>query len=579
MKQDHDLVIRGGEILDGRGGAPFAGDVAVKDGKIVGVGVVKGYGVEEIDAVGKIVTPGFVDIHTHYDGQVTWSNELTPSTLHGVTTVVSGNCSVGFAPVHAADHDQLIDLMEGVEDIPGAAMHEGLKWNWSTFPEYLDAIDGIPHDIDVAVQVPHTALRLYVMGERALRYEDATEQDIAQMHAIVKQAVQAGALGFSTSRTHNHTSAQGMVVNSLNVAEKELLGIARALQSAGRGVFELVSDWEDERSDDFAMFSRIVRQTGVPLSFSLSQHHHIPDWWRELLRMTEEARAAGLPMTGQTAVRPIGLLGSIEANSHAFVYYPSYRQIANEPMEKKLAVMRDPAFKRRLLSEKTALTGHGLEATRAKYLDRFDEMYLMGDSPDYEPTPESSVEAIARRTGLSPIEIIYDHVMSDDGRGLIYHPMINYASRNLDVCREQLASNCTVPGIGDGGAHVGLICDASNTTYMLTHWGRDRAHGRFDLPWLIRRHTLDTARTVGLNDRGVLLPGLKADLNVIDFSNLKLHKPRMVHDLPAGGRRLLQDATGYDATIVSGTVVRREGRSTGMLPGKLVRNAQKVVLN
>lgn len=471
MKPEYDLVIRGGEIVDGRGGAPYAGDVAIKDGVIAGLGVVKGSGAEEIDAVGKVVTPGFVDIHAHYDGQMTWSNELSPSTLHGVTTVVSGNCSVGFAPVHTADHDQLIDLMEGVEDIPGAAMHEGLKWNWTTFPEYLDAIDAIPHDIDVAVQVPHTALRLFVMGERALRYEDATDRDIAQMQAIVKEAVQAGALGFSTSRTHNHTSASGRAVNSLNVDEKELLGIAEALRDAGRGVLELVSDWEDERSDDFAMFTRIVARTGVPLSFSLSQHHHRPDWWRELLRMTEDARAAGLPITGQTAVRPIGLLGSLEANSHAFCYFPSYREIANEPMSVKLAALRDPAFRKRILSERTVLTGHGLEATRAQYLDRFDEMYLMGDPPDYEPAPDSSVQAIAARTGRSPIEIIYDHVLSDQGRGLIYHPMINFASRNLDVCREQLASRCTVPGIGDGGAHVGLICDASNTTYLLTHWG------------------------------------------------------------------------------------------------------------
>jgi N-acyl-D-aspartate/D-glutamate deacylase len=574
MTAEHDLVIRGGEIFDGRGGPSFEADIAVRDGRITEIGKVKGSGREEIDARGRIVTPGFVDVHTHYDGQATWSSQLNPSSLHGTTTVVMGNCSVGFAPVHARDHERLIDLMEGVEDIPEVAMHEGLKWNWSSFPEYLDAVASIPHDIDLCAQVPHAALRLFVMGQRALDYEPATAGDIATMRRLVTEAVRAGAIGASTSRTAAHRAASGSAITSLKAAEDELLGIALGIKDAGRGVFEAVSDWEGDRKQDWAMFRRIVERTRVPLSMNLSQHSDKPDWWRQLLTNLEQARSDGLPMTGQCAIRAIGMILGLEANNHSFAFYPAYRQIANLPLAQKVATMRDPEFKRTLLAQGAALSGNELEAHRAKFHERFHSIFLMHDEPDYEPSPEQSLKAIAQRTGKDPVEIMYDHMLSDDGKGLLYQPIINYMSGDLRVCREQLASSATVPGIGDGGAHVGIICDASNTTYMLTHWGRDRSEGRFDLAWLIKRHTQDTARVVGLSDRGVLAPGMKADLNVIDFANLRLEKPHVQYDLPAGGRRLMQGARGYDATIVSGVVIHREDRPTGALPGKLVRHTE-----
>lgn len=574
MPAEHDLVIRGGEIIDGRGGPSMQGDVAIKDGKISAVGKVAGSGREEIDAKGRIVTPGFVDVHTHYDGQATWSSSLTPSSLHGTTTVVMGNCSVGFAPVHARDHDRLIDLMEGVEDIPEVAMHEGLKWNWSSFPEYLDAIDQIPHDIDLCAQVPHAALRLFVMGQRALDHEPATAGDIAQMRRLVTEAVRAGAIGASTSRTANHRAASGSPVSSLRAAEDELFGIMMGIKDAGRGVFEAVSDWDDNRKGDWAMFRRIVELTGVPLSMNLSQHSDKPDWWRELLTKLEQARADGLPMMGQSAIRAIGQILGLEANNHSFAYHPAYREIANLPLAGKLGALRNPDFKRTLLAQASALSGNQLEAQRARHHESFASMFLMHGEPDYEPPREQSLRAIAQRTGQDPLEIMYDHLLTDDGKGLLYQPIINFVAGDLRVCREQLASTATVPGIGDGGAHVGIICDASNTTYLLTHWARDRREGRFDLNWLVKRHTLDTARVVGLTDRGVLAPGMKADVNVIDFTNLRLERPRMEYDLPAGGRRLQQGARGYDATIVSGVVIHREDRPTGALPGKLVRHTQ-----
>jgi N-acyl-D-aspartate/D-glutamate deacylase len=574
MTPQHDLIIRGGEVFDGRGLPSFEGDVAIRDGKISAIGKVTGCGREEIDARGRIVTPGFVDVHTHYDGQATWSSSLAPSSLHGTTTVVMGNCSVGFAPAHSHDHDRLIDLMEGVEDIPEVAMHEGLKWNWTSFPEYLDVIAQIPHDIDLCAQVPHAALRLFVMGQRALDHDPATPAEIAQMRRLVTEAVRAGAIGASTSRTENHRAASGPAIASLRAAEDELFGIMMGIKDAGRGVFEAVSDWEGERKEDWAMFRRVVERTGVPLSMNLSQHADKPDWWRQLLTNLEQARADGLPMTGQCAIRAIGMILGLEANNHSFAFYPAYREIANLPLARKVAVMRDPEFKRTLLSQGPSLSGNGAEENRARYHDRFHAIFLMHDEPDYEPSPEQSLRAMAQRTGKDPMEIMYDHLLTDDGRGLLYQPIINYMSGDLRVCREQLASTATVPGIGDGGAHVGIICDASNTTYMLTHWGRDRREGRFDLSWLVKRHTQDTARVVGLSDRGVLTPGMKADLNVIDFANLRVEKPRVQYDLPAGGRRLMQGAHGYDATIVSGVVIHRNDRPTGALPGRLVRDTK-----
>ena len=567
-----DLVIRGGEVFDGTGGAGRAADVAIRSGRIAEIGKVLGSGSEEIDARGKIVTPGFVDIHPHYDGQASWSSSLTPSSLHGTTTVVMGNCGVGFAPVHPTDHGALIDLMEGIEDIPGAAMSEGLKWNWTSFPDFLDAIDARPHDLDICAQLPHCAMRLYVMGERALRHEPATAGDIAKMRSIVADAIRAGAFGVSTSRTKSHRSASGLATLTLLAAEDELLGIALGVKDAGRGVLQGISDWGEGRTDDFELFRRVVEKTGVPMSMTVNQNFDKPDWWRELIAKLEAARAAGLPMTGQVGVRAIGMVLGLESNVHSFAYHPSYRQIREYPLAQKVAVMQDPAFKRKLLEEARALSGHPSEAHRAKYHEQWDRIFFLDDSPDYEPSPDKSLAAMSARTGKSPLELMYDRMLEDEGQGLLYQPHVNYMTGNLDVCAAMLASTATVPGGGDGGAHVSMICDASNTTYLLSHWGRDRSGGKFDIGWLIKRHTADTARAVGLTDRGILAPGMKADLNVIDFGRLRLRKPRMHYDLPAGGKRLLQQAQGYEATVLSGVITHRNDQATGALPGRLVRS-------
>jgi N-acyl-D-aspartate/D-glutamate deacylase len=564
-----DLVVRGGTVVDGTGGAPRTADVAVHDGVIVEVGEVMGSAERTIDADGALVTPGFVDIHTHYDGQATWDNQLLPSSWHGVTTVVMGNCGVGFAPVRPADHQRLIELMEGVEDIPGAALHEGLSWDWQTFPEYLDALERLPHDIDFAAQVPHGAVRLHVMGERGANRETATAEEIAAMGRIVREAVEAGALGFTTSRTLNHRTSRGEPTPTLTAAEDELVGIAAAMGESGAGVLEVVSDFIDADTE-WKTLQRMVEMSGRPLSISVAAQSRRPGT-ATLLDLIGHAAEAGLPIKGQVAARAIGVLLGLQATLNPFLGHEAYKEIAALPLEDRVRVMRDPAFKERLLT--------AVEPEKQKNFLRFsggyERLFELSDPPDYEPSPDDSIGARARREGRDADELVYELMLEDNGRRLLYMPIFNYGDGDLEACRDMLLHDYSIPGLGDGGAHVGTICDGSFPTTLLTHWGRDRHRGdRIDLPFLVSRQTRETAAHVGLHDRGVLAAGKKADINVIDFDRLTLHPPTMSFDLPAGGKRLLQRADGYLHTIVSGSEVYTDGEHTGALPGKLVRGAQ-----
>ena len=573
MAARFDLVVRGGQIADGKGGPLVEGDVAIKNGKVAAVGKVRGKGREEINAKGKLVTPGFVDIHTHYDGQATWDARLNPSSWHGVTTIVMGNCGVGFAPVRTADHNRLIELMEGVEDIPGAALHEGLKWSWESFGEYLNAVEKQAHDIDIAAQLPHGALRVYVMGERGAALEPATESDIAEMRRLSAEAMRAGALGFSTSRTLNHKTVKGDPTPSLRATEAELTGIAQGLADAGTGVIEMISDFNaPDLATEWSMIRRIVEGSKRPLTLSLAQGLTSANGWRKILSLIEGAANDGLPIKAQVAPRPIGVLLGLQGTLNPFVTHQVFQEIREKPLAEKVRVMRDPAFRARLLAE-------AAERDKANPIARgimaFDRMFPLGNPPNYEPAKETAIANLAQRQNRPPAEVAYDLLLEDEGRAFLYSPFANYADYNLDVCGEMIAHKDCVMGLGDGGAHVGLISDASFVTYLFTHWGRDRAHGRFDVGYLVKRHAADTARAVGLNDRGLLAPGMKGDLNVIDFDKLAVKAPVMAYDLPAGGKRLLQGARGYEATVVSGKVIYRDGEPTAALPGKLIRGPQR----
>ena len=566
----HDTIIRNGLIYDGTGTAPYEADITIDNGIISQIGEIDGKGRDEIDAKGQIVTPGFVDIHTHYDGQAAWGDTLDPSSLHGVTTAVMGNCGVGFAPVHESDHDRLIQLMEGVEDIPFPVLAEGLPWQWESFPDYLDFLTPRRFDIDLAAQVPHGAMRVYVMGERGVNRQEATDDDIAKMAELAHDAVKAGALGFSTSRTLNHRSADGSPTPTLTASEKELRGIAIGLKKAGRGTLQFVSDFDD-MYEEMAMLRRLVEQSGRPLSVSIAQADSKPTLWRHLTDWLEQGEADGLPMRGQVGSRPVGVLLGLELTLNPLSGHPSFAKIADLPLGEKVASLHDPDFRAQLLAEEAGSDNPFVRALLAS----FGKIFVLGDPPDYEPTEDKTVAAIAKHRGVGEVEVALDLMLDNEGRGVLYFPFLNFADGNLDSTRTMLESDATLPGLSDGGAHVGMICDGSFPTTLLTHWGRDRTRGdKLPLELLIKKQSRDTAHWVGLHDRGVLIPGYRADINVIDFDKLRLHLPEINYDLPAGGRRLMQRVTGYTATLVDGEVTYRDGTPTGAKPGKLVRGAQ-----
>ncbi len=571
----HDVVIRGGRVVDGTGEPARVADIAVTDGVITEVGRLEDTAATRtIDADGLTVTPGVVDIHTHYDGQATWDAQLTPSCWHGVTTVVMGNCGVGFAPVRPGSEDWLIQLMEGVEDIPGTALAEGISWGWESFPQYLDVLDGLPHAVDVATQVPHGAVRAYVMGERGARNEPATAEDIEAMAAIVRDGIAVGALGFSTSRTIMHRAVDGEPVPGTFAAEDELFGIGRALGDLGTGIFELAPAGvmgEDlaapEREVDW--MRRLSSAIGRPVSFALSQHNVAPDQWREVLRLARAANAEGADLRAQVSGRPLNMLIGFQT-FHPFKSIPSYVAIADLALPERVAALRRPEVRAAILSEE-APDDPLLEYVSAS----FDRIFPMGEPPDYEPGPDQSVAAIAAREGRPANEVLYDLMLAHDGRELLMFALLGYSHGNLDDMREMILHPNAALGLSDGGAHCGVICDASIPTFMLTHWARDRDRGeRLPLELVVSKMTRDTARLYGLGDRGVLAPGYRADLNLIDLDGLQLRLPELVFDLPAGARRLIQKADGYVATMVGGEVTLEHGDDTGARPGRLVRGAR-----
>ena len=567
---EHDLIIRGGTVVDGTGAPARTADVAVRDGVVTEVGVVNGSATREIDADGALVAPGFVDIHTHYDGQATWDTRMQPSSWHGVTTVVFGNCGVGFAPVHRTDHGKLVELMEGVEDIPGAALHEGLSWQWNSFAEYIDACD-TPKDMDIATQVPHGALRLHVMGERGANREDATPEDIAEMGRLAAEGIAAGALGFSTSRTSNHKTSTGDFTPTLTAAAEELVGIAEAIGVGGTGVFQLVSDFAD-REREFQMFRDMCEISGRPLSFTIVESPKSDEFHRDLLSRIERARADGYQITGQCPVRPIGILLGFECTLNPFMRNPVWAEIAGLAPAERVAALTDPDRRARLLEVAGGVDG---TLVGGSLIEKFEVMYEMGETPYYEPSTDQTVARRAAAAAVTSAEFALDLLLKNGGTNMLWLPFSNYGHGNLDGTRDLLTHPFTVPSLSDGGAHVGTICDGSFPTTLLQHWGRERPEGRIDLEFLVQRQARDTARTVGLFDRGVLAPGYRADLNVIDFEHLTARAPELAYDLPAGGRRLLQRADGYLHTVVSGIPVYESGRATGELPGRLVRGAQR----
>jgi N-acyl-D-aspartate/D-glutamate deacylase len=569
MTVSPDLVIRGGTIADGRGGDLFEADVAIMDGRIAEVGKVAGKGKEEIDARGKLVTPGFVDVHTHYDGQVTWSQDVTPSSQNGVTTAIMGNCGVGFAPCRVDDHLRLIQLMEGVEDIPEPVLSAGIPWSWESFPDYMDWLSKRNFDIDIGAQLPHAALRVYVMGERGARRDPSTPEDNAMMARLAGEAVRAGALGFSTSRTLNHRTSTGDFTPTLKAGEDELTAVARAMRRQGSSVLQFVLDLSTIH-EDLPMMLRVAENTKCPITFSITQNDRAPQRWRQTLAEINAAAARGLTITAQIAARPVGLLLGLELSRNPFQTHPSYRAIAGLPLAERINRLRQPDTRAAILSESAGASDDPLF-----FRPNYDKMYLLGDPPDYEQPPENALGPQARRQGRKPEELAYDAMLSGEGRGMLYVAFLNYAEGNLDATREMLCDPRAVPGLSDGGAHCGIICDASFPTYLLTHWTRDRSRGeKLSIPFVVAAQSRKTAASVGLFDRGVIARGYRADVNIIDYDRLHLHPPKVHYDLPVGGRRLLQQVNGYDATIVSGVVTQRDGSATGARPGRLIRGAQ-----
>jgi N-acyl-D-aspartate/D-glutamate deacylase len=571
MTEQPDLVIRGGTLADGTGRDLYEADIAIKDGRIAEVGKVAAKGFEEIDAKGKLVTPGFVDVHTHYDGQVTWSHDITPSSQNGVTTAIMGNCGVGFAPCRPADHQRLIQLMEGVEDIPEPVLEAGIPWEWESFPDYMDWLSKRHFDMDIGAQLPHAALRVFVMGERGARRDPATVEDNRAMASLAGDAVRSGALGFSTSRTLNHRTSTGDYTPTLKAGEDELAAIAGAMHGAGRSVLQFVLDLSTLH-EDLPMMLRVAESTKCPISFSVTQNDKAPERWRQTLAEINQAAARGLSITAQIPARPVGLLLGLELSRNPFQTHPSYRAISHLPLTERVARLRQADVRAAILSETATATDDPLF-----FKPNYDKMYLLGDPPDYEQPPEQTLGAQARARGCEPEELAYDAMLSGDGRGMLYVPFLNYSDGNLNATYEMLRDPRSVPGLSDGGAHCGIICDASFPTYLLTHWTRDRSRGdKLSIPFVVAAQSRKTALSVGLEDRGLLAPGYKADVNVIDYDKLHLHPPKVHYDLPVGGRRLMQEVDGYDATIVAGAVTRRHGEATGARPGRLIRGAQAV---
>jgi len=569
----YDIIIRNGTIVDGLGGEPYVGDVAVRDGVIAAVGNVNGSGADrEIDANGLLVTPGFVDLHTHYDGQSIWSERLTPSSAHGVTTVVMGNCGVGFAPCRQEDHDVLVDVMAGVEDIPGVVMTDGLPWNWETFPQYMDALDAGKRDIDVAAYLPHSPLRVYVMGQRGADREPATVEDLARMRALTKEAIEAGALGFATSRFTIHKTESGSPIPSYEAAREEIEEIARGVVDGGGGLLQFVPDIPAGGYQGVlqTVFD-VAEDVGLPVTFTLVVANAGEPNWPDAITMIEKANASGGDVTAQLLPRPIGLIMGLQLSANPFVLYPSYREIAHLPLADRVAEMRKPEVRARILADKPGV-GHPILVVTQMW----DWIFPLDDDPNYEPDPADSIGARARARGINPMEEAYDRLLDDDGRAMLLVATSNLENNSLDTIGELLHRDDVVLGLGDGGAHYGMICDASYSTYFMTHWARDRKSGRFEVAEAVRRLTSVPARVAGLADRGRIAVGYKADLNVIDHAALRIHKPVITHDLPAGGRRLDQTADGYVATIVSGEVIAENGVPTDARPGKLVRGRQPV---
>ena len=579
-----DLVIRSATIVDGTGAAPTPGDVVVEDGVITAVGDGAADGVvgrREIDADGLLVTPGFIDIHTHFDGQVTWDPVVAPSSLHGVTTIVMGNCGVGFAPAAPDRHAWLISLLEGVEDIPGTALAEGLTWDWETFPQYLDSIEAKPHTVDLATHLPHAALRTYVMGERGADHTAVpTEGELEQMARATVEALEAGAVGFTTSRTEIHRTSTGENIGTLTASDVELLAIARAMAQAGLGVTQLISDCYQSPDDDFAqaeldLLERFARVSGRPLSFTMQQAYHSPDRWRFRMDWVDRMVASGLEVRAQVASRPIGVLLGLQATASPFTFCASYAEVASLPLGERVAALRDPERKRRILTEHAEIAA-GLEpGIFAQIMCGFDVLFRVSDPVDYELNADRAIAAEARAVGAEPVDFVYDLLLERDGEQLIYLPLFNFAHGDFADIEAMITSPNTLYGLSDAGAHCGAICDGSMTTSSLTVWARDRRDGpRLPLEQIVHGHTLRNARYLGWADRGVVAPGHLADLNVIDLDALACHAPSIVHDLPAGGRRLMQTAEGYRTTIKSGVVTFVDGEHTGELPGELVRGVR-----
>ena len=579
-----DLKITGGTIVDGSGKERFTGDIGIKDGVIAAVGKVSEPAARTIDADGAVVTPGFVDLHTHYDGQVSWDEQMSPSVNHGTTTAVMGSCGVGFAPVRAGDRQKLIDLMEGVEDIPGAALAEGINWQWETFPQYMDALDQMPHTIDFAAQVPHDALRVYVMGERALKQEEAGAEDIARMQELLKEALEAGAAGFTTGRTDVHRSASGAWTPASEATIEELTALASVLKQAGRGVLQAVSDFDMERTNEdfdkeFEFLEQFATAGGRPFSLSLNQRDFWPDLWKRIMDKGEAAKGRGVNFRFQVAPRAIGVNLGLQCTFHPFMGKPSYKAIAHLPLAERVAAMRDPETKQKIISEpsdRMAGDGTPVPPLADKFLAQIEQvafkLFELGENPDYEQPVERSLGAQAKGAGLHPLELVYEAMLKQDGKALIYFPIYNYTEFSYDNVLAMMNHPQSLPGLSDSGAHVGTVCDASFPTYLLSYWTRDRAKEKIALERAVQMITGDTSAHMGYTDRGLIAVGRKADLNIIDYDALRLMPPRMIQDLPAGGQRLLQEVRGYVATLVSGKPVIENDTLTGEKPGRLVRS-------